>query len=45
MTRRKKYLANEMRVYILVRYIIGRETRLHDLGGGGGCILSFINTR
>ena len=32
MTRRKKYLAKEIRVYILVSRVIYGETCLHDLG-------------
>ena len=33
MTRRQKYLAKEMRAYILVSHVIDGETQLYDLGG------------
>ena len=33
MTRRKQYIAKEMRAYILVSRVIDGETCLHDLGG------------
>ena len=43
MTRRKKYPANQMRDTISVRYIIGRETWLHNFGGFANSSLSDIN--
>ena len=36
-----KNLANEMRASILARYVIDRETWLHDLGGGGFMFIIF----
>ena len=33
MTRRQKYLAKEIRAYILVSRVIDGETQFHDLGG------------
>ena len=43
MTRRKKYPANKMRDTISVRYIIGRETWLHNFGGFDNSYLPDIN--
>ena len=42
MTRRQKYLAKEMRAYILVSQIIDGETWLHGLGGRSVSYLSYI---
>ena len=42
MTRRKKYLAKEMRTYFLVSHVIDGETQLHDLGGISVSYLSYI---
>ena len=43
MNRRKNYPANQMRETILVRYIIGRETWLHNFEGFDNSSLSDIN--
>ena len=43
MTISQKYLAKEMGASILVRYVIDRETWLHDLGGISDSYLSGIN--
>ena len=42
MTRRKKYLAKEIRAYILVSHVIFGNTWLHDLGGIYVSCLSYI---
>ena len=42
MTRRQKYLAKEMRAYILVNHVIDGETYLHYLGGIYVSYLSYI---
>ena len=43
MTIIQKYIEKEMRVSILVRYIIGRETRLYGFGGLAVSYLSDIH--
>ena len=42
MNRRKKYLAKEIRAYILVSRLIDGDTWLHDLGGVSVSYISYI---
>ena len=42
MTRSQKYLAKEMRAYILVSHVIDGDTWLHDLGGIYVAYISYI---